>query len=134
MKKEIQEKYESFQELDQEIKQIQQQHTLIQNQLNDLMKIEESLKEISHIEPNTELVVPLGSGVFFKCILKDNKEVLLNIGANTIVKKKVEEAQEIIQNQVNSLNELATSLEEEATKRIVQIRELGEEIQKEREK
>ena len=131
MKKEIQQKYEEFQHLDQHIKQLQQQATLIDAQLTELRRIDQSLDELKEIQLDTEMFVPIGSGIFMKAALKETKELLVNIGSNVIVKKEAEEAKTMLQNQIKELNEIFSYLEQELTQKITQAQSLSEELERE---
>lgn len=131
MKKEIQQKYEEFQHLDQHIKQLQQQAALIDAQLTELRRIDQSLDELKEIQLDTEMFVPIGSGIFMKAALKETKELLVNIGSNVIVKKEAEEAKTMLQNQIKELNEIFSYLEQELTQKITQAQSLSEELERE---
>lgn len=109
--KELQTKYIELQLLDQQIRQIQQQLTAIDTQVLELERLEQSLKEVNNTKEGTEILVPLGSGTFVKADIKNNKEVLMNVGANTIVNKKIEDALDLINKQTEELKKIISQIE-----------------------
>lgn len=126
----LQQKYIELQLLDQQIKQIQQQLVLLEQQISDLTILEESLNEIKKVELNSEILAPLGAGVFIKASIKDNKEVLMNVGSNINVKKKIPDAIEIVKAQKEELQNIIRQTENELQKAGVQGMLLQEELQK----
>ena len=131
MKRGHKEKYEELQELDQHIKNIQQQTALLDAQLIELRKIVQSIEEVTEIKKPSEMFVPLGSGVFFKVTAKETREILVNVGANIMVKKDVEETRMLLQNQIQELSQLSSHLEQQVIHSITQARLISESLEKE---
>ena len=52
---------------------------------------EQALDDLKTTKTGTEILVPMASGIFIKAELKDNKELAINVGADTVVKKNIEE-------------------------------------------
>ncbi len=115
---EIQKKYLELQLIDKQIKQMQHQIQIMEQQLIELNSLSESVEEISKIKLKTEVLVPLGAGVYAKAELKDNKEVIMNVGANVTTTKSVKDSKDIIENQIAQvkaiLEQLAIELERAA--------------------
>ena len=110
-KQELQQKYMEMQMIDQQINQIKKQIELIDNQLQELTITQEALNSISKTKPETEILVPLASGIFIKSQLVDNKEVIVNVGAGTTVKKTIPEAGELIKQQLTEITTFRKELE-----------------------
>ncbi len=91
-KKQIQEKYMQMQLIEQQMQQIQKQLQLLENQLQELNLTLQALDDLKNTKPGTDILVPIASGIFFKAELKDNEELALNVGADTVVKKSNEGA------------------------------------------
>ena len=127
--KELQQKYLELQLINNQMNQMQQHLNLIEAQILDLKHLENSLEEIKNVKEDTEILVPLGSGTFIKGKLIDNKEVLMNVGANTIVKKDLEDAISIIKNQEEELKNLIEQVERELTEVSVQAQIVQQEVQ-----
>src|SRR3989344_3258591 len=103
MQKELQKRYLELQLLDQQIKQIQKNIELIENQMAELESMSISLEELSSVKPGTEIFVPVAGGVFVKAELKDNKDLVINVGAGTAVKKSITQTKGMIANQINDI-------------------------------
>jgi|SRR3989344_5259681 len=129
MKKSLQEKYEEFQLLDQTIKQLQQHHSMLHSQLVELRKIEQSVLEIGALKKENGLLVPLGAGVFVKATLKATDEMIVNVGASTLVKKTKEETLVAVRKQINELDEFFGQVEAELTEKITEATQLHEALQ-----
>ncbi|MCX6706922.1 MAG: prefoldin subunit alpha [Candidatus Woesearchaeota archaeon] len=103
MNKDLQSKYVELQLLDQQIKQAQKQIELVENQVTELEAINQSLQEFSTTSAGTEILMPLSGGVFAKAELKDNKNLIVNVGAGTAVTKSVPDTEKLVTNQMNEL-------------------------------
>ena len=97
--KKAQELYMEFKMVEQHIKQMQAQLEAITHQIMELRSTSSSLDEFKKIDAGKEIFVPLSSGIFAKASVKDTSELLVNVGANTVVKKDVDSAKKLIQNQ-----------------------------------
>jgi prefoldin alpha subunit len=104
--KKLQKLYSQFQVLDQNIKQIQQQAQTLNTQLVELVSATQSLEELKNVKPGTEILVPISAGVYAKAEIKDSKNMLVNVGANTNVKKSVSDTKKIIEIQVEEMKKL----------------------------
>ncbi len=111
--KKMQELYTQFQLLEQHIKQTQQQVTTINSQLVDLVSTTKSLDDLKNVKSGTEILVPVSSGVYVKGEIKDNENLIVNVGANTTVKKNIEDTKKIIEKQVDEMKRLQKQTIEE---------------------
>ena len=128
-KEELQRKYFEFQLLDQQLKQIQEQIFLIQQQIQELESLNANVDSISTTEKKSEILSPLGAGVFIKTELKENKEVLMNIGAKTAVLKTIPDAKKLIALQVNELKRIDMQLNEQLQQGALRASALQEEVE-----
>ena len=101
--KKAQELYMGFKVLEQHIKQMQSQLEAITHQLIELHSTSSSLDDFKKINAGTEIFLPLSSGIFAKANIKDTSELLVNVGANTIVKKDIDSAKTLIKSQMEEL-------------------------------
>ena len=108
--KKAQEMYMQFQAIDQHIKQLQNQLEMVTRQLIELNATGSSLDEFRKIGVGKEIFVPLSSGIFAKAVIKDNSELLVNIGANVAVKKDVESTKSLIQNQIEEIKKIQVQM------------------------
>lgn len=127
---EFQDKYFQLQVLSQEIEKIQQQLKVLNQQLVEMIKIEESLNDFEKIKENSEILVPLGNGIFAKANLKSNNELLMGVGANIFDEKKVSDVKERVVSQVGEIKQLVSVVESELQETIIVYQGLVEEVNK----
>jgi len=100
-------------ELQQGLKQVQQQLQLLQQQKLELEQMVDTLQELKKTNTPHEILVPLGAGVFIKTNIKDTKTVILNVGSNIAVEKTVEDALALVEKQGKELGTIEHSMNEE---------------------
>ena len=127
--KELQEKYLEFQILNQQVKQTQQQLTVLEQQIIEFKTLDDNLDEIKKTKAGKEILIPLGAGLFTKGDLKDSKEILMNVGAEVIVKKTIPEAKQIIKRQIDQMENLVNQMIDNLQKTAVQTQILQEDIE-----
>ena len=114
--KKAQEMYMEFQMIDQNIKQLQKQLEIVTNQLFELNITGNSLDEFKKISQGSGVFVPLSSGIFAKAIIADASELLVNVGANVVVKKDVASTKKLIQNQLEEISRIQKQMINELEK------------------
>lgn len=102
----MQQKYMEMQMLDQQLKQIQQQLHAVEQQAMEVESVIDALGSILKVEPGSDILVPLSSGIFVKAKIQDNKELLVNVGSNTTVSKSVPEVEEMLKKQLGELEKV----------------------------
>jgi len=107
----IQKKYLEIQTKEHQIQKAQEQLINISHHIQELIKIEATIDEIKKTKEGTEILVPLGTGIFAKANLKDNKELVLGVGSKVHVSKDVDETKKIISNQIRNMEDLALEVE-----------------------
>jgi|SRR3989338_7315014 len=101
--KKAQEMYMEFQALEQYIKQMQRQLEVITQQLMELAVTNSSLDEFDKMKAGKEVLIPLSSGIFAKGAIADTSELLVNVGANTVVTKNVPATKKLILSQIEEM-------------------------------
>lgn len=114
MDQETQRKVMEFSMLEEERKKLEEQLQAIAQQNANFLSLKENLKDIEKHEG--EFFASVGSGVFMKSKLLDNKQVLINVGAGIIVEKDSKEAQKIVDRQMKKLNEVKEEVEKHVEK------------------
>ncbi len=101
---EIQQKYTEFQYLQQQIEQINQHLEMLVQQNSEMDISIAALKELENTKPNSEILAPIANGVFLKAKLENNQKLIVNVGSNTTVEKKIPEVIELLQKQKEEFN------------------------------
>jgi prefoldin alpha subunit len=126
---EKQEKIVELKALDQEIKKIQKQIETVDQQITEMQIIGNTLDEFSKLKAGAKLKVPLAHGIFIDAVLKNNKDLLVNVGANVSVKKNVPKVKEMLENQVKELNKFRMNLIDNLQKMVVRVQEIQKEFE-----
>jgi|SRR3989344_600575 len=111
--KKAQEMYMEFQMLDQHIKQLQKQLEAVTHQLIELNATNNSLDEFDKVKAGKEVFVPLSSGIFARASIEDTSEVLVNVGANIVVKKDITSTKKLIQRQMEEIRKIQKQMVDE---------------------
>lgn len=90
--------------LHQQSQELEQQLEFIEKQINELSDFSKSLSNLSKTS-QSEILAPLGKGVFIKSDIKD-KKLFVEIGSGVVIRKTPEETSEVITSQISKLNEL----------------------------
>ena len=106
----LQSLYMEFQVLGQNIKQLEEKTHALNNQLMELTFTNQSLEDMKKIKPDTEILVPLSGGIYAKAKLKDSKNVIVNVGANTTIVKDVQSTKTLIETQIEEVKKLQANL------------------------
>jgi len=126
---EIQQKYLELQILEQQIGQLQQQAQVLQHQLHELSALKETIGQISQVKENTETLIPLGSGVYVKGEITNTKDLLMNVGANTITEKSAKDSEKIVEEQIAHVQGLLEQLSGDLEQATTTAQKLQSEIQ-----
>ncbi len=128
-KKQTEQKYMQHQMLTEYLKAIQQQLQQLEMQTAELEATNAALGEFSNIKTESEILIPLAGGIFAKAILKDNSELIVNIGGKASVCKPVADVQKMLSEQMNEIrmaqSQLTTQMEQMAAQASSLEEELG---------
>lgn len=95
----MQEKYQQFQVLQQHIEQISEQVQLMNQHSAELDSSLDSIAELEKMAVGNEILTPITNGIFLKTSLQNNNTLLVNVGADTVVEKKVPDVLKLLQEQ-----------------------------------
>lgn len=127
-KKELQKRYVELQLIDAQVNQIQKQIQLLDNQLMELDMINASLDDFGEIKAGTEILTSLAPGIYTKAELKDNEELIVNVGSNVVVKKNISETKRMINNQMDEMRKLQEQVIAELNRLILKANSIEQEI------
>ncbi|MBU2406876.1 MAG: prefoldin subunit alpha, partial [Nanoarchaeota archaeon] len=113
MNKDMQQKVAELQFLEQQANQINQQANTIQSNIIELKTLNEALFDLENVEKGKDIFIPLGSGFFISASMGENKELLMNVGSKTLVKKSYKEAKDLVAVQSKELEKVLPQLEKQ---------------------
>jgi len=109
-KKSPEEIYSQLQMYETQINQISQELQMLDARKQEVDRLVESIDELKNSKKDSDSYSPIGPGVFVKSQVKDTKHLLMNVGAGIIVKKDVESAKKILEEQAKNLEEAKTKM------------------------
>lgn len=126
--KKIKEKYTELRMIDQQIRQIQKQLQELENQVLEIMYVQQSLDDLKNVKVGKEILVPVSNGIFAKATLKENNELLVNVGASTVVKKDIASVKKMLEGNVNEIKKLESHFLQDLQKLSLQAAEIEKEM------
>lgn len=130
MNKKAQEKYIELQMLSQQMQQVQKQLQLLEQQMLELNSTKDGLDELAKTKEETEILVPISSGIFVKAKVKDNKTLTVNVGSNVAVEKTVPETKSLIEEQLTEIKNFQQELAMNLQRLALKGKEIEQEISK----
>jgi prefoldin alpha subunit len=121
---EQQEKLIRLSMLEQDAKQLEQQLVMIEQNIMELQILMASLDDIENAKEKEEMLSQIGKNIFVRTELL-SKDLLVNIGAKTIVKKNIPETKRIIEKDISKLSELRERLALEFQKIVAEMQALS---------
>lgn len=101
---EMKEKYVEYKQLDEQIKHIHKQIQVLQNQLGEFASVLQNLDDLNNIKTDSEILVPISSGIFTKARINGTSEFLVNVGSNVLVEKDVQATKNLIEAQIAEMS------------------------------
>jgi prefoldin alpha subunit len=132
----LQQKYIEMKMLEEQMTEIQKHGQKVEQQIMELMGSVQSIEDFKKTNVGDEILVPISSGVFAKAELKENKELLVNVGSDTIVKKDIDSTKKLISDQVEQIRDVHTKITMQIQKMSIQassteseLKELASKVQ-----
>ena len=77
--------------------------TQIETQKQSIDGAIDALKEIKNTKKQTKILAPIASGIFIEANITNTDEVIAHTGANTVVKKSIEETIESLKKELENI-------------------------------
>jgi|SRR3989344_2631329 len=117
-----------FQVLNQEVKNLHEKMESINNSVQEMHILGNTLKELRDIRESQEILVPLGQGIFAKGNIKNTDDLIVNVGSNIFLDKSIQETGDMVRLNMLNLSRLSENVEEEINRNIGKLQELQKEI------
>lgn len=118
-RKGIHDYYLELQVIDRHVKDIQSQVQSLEEQIMELKYVIQSISDIKSAKKGSRFLMPLSSGIFAEADLASNRELLVNVGANVVVRKSYGDVAKMMEKQIEELNAMKKQLQD-AMQRLVQ--------------
>ncbi|MEK6937769.1 MAG: prefoldin subunit alpha [Nanoarchaeota archaeon] len=117
---ELQQKYAQFQMIQQQLEEVNRAQESAQEQRAELDISIKAVEEITKTPPGNEFLAPLANGIFLKGQIVDNKKLVVNVGSNVTVERTPAEVIKLLQKQ-----------QEETLQQVVEIQAILAELNSE---
>ncbi len=107
-----------------QLKSLENQLNLVNLRLQELKAAKEFLTSLSTLDLDTELLFPIGGGVFIRGKVIDKEHVLMDIGANVVVKRLLSESNETVNNDIVDLENTKKQIEQQTVQVLRKYEEL----------
>ena len=128
--KDIQEKFVLYQLLNQRLEELKQHAMMIQHKMVEFETSKFALNEMKGAKPESEMLVPVGSGVYTFGKSSSLQDVLIDLGAGVLAKKTLEDATGFIEKKKKEVEDAAQLLQAEANAITAKLQEIIPELQK----
>lgn len=123
------EKLMELQMLNYQMQHLQQQINTMEEQINEVVNVQNNLKEFGKLKPGDEILVPVANGMFAEAELKDNKKIRLNVGSDVVAEKTVKQAIQLLDKHSEDIIKTHNQAEIEFNKMIEKAKKLQENIE-----
>jgi prefoldin alpha subunit len=89
----------------QQLESIDMQLQYLQATIAEYQRAKMTVEQLTNIDENSELLIPVGAGTFVNGSLKNASKVLIGIGAGLVVEKNIDEAMTKLDERVKRLAE-----------------------------
>lgn len=117
-----------FNLLENQLRQIEQQIVLLDQQITRQQEIEKNIEELKKIEKNAETFLPFSEGILVKAKITDNENLLVNVGGNALLEKNINGVKEIIKKQIGKITSARNELSKEIEKLVQEMFEIEQEF------
>lgn len=95
-----------------QIDSLSRQMQIIENMRMDTLSTQEAISSLKENKIGKEILVPVGSNSFVRAELRDNKKVIVDIGAGISVEKTIEDAREILESRDKELEDTRNRIQD----------------------
>ncbi len=112
----------------QQFQQLQENVSALEKHIFDLRTLRDNIDSLAKSKISSEILMPLGSGIFVKGELKDSNNIIMNVGSGVCVEKTVDEAKDTIHKQLTEVSAVLEQLQEEMNKTSTRLHQLQSDL------
>lgn len=128
-KEDLQKKIIQFQYMEASLKTLQERAQFIAQRMEELQRTMLAMEDLSNTKPNNSYI-PLGSGIFVQGNIEKTDDLIVNIGAGVVMKKKKEEAKKMLEEKITLYEEDLKKISNNAQTILVELQKIQQDIQK----
>lgn len=100
----LRQKYVEIQMISEQMKQMQQQTQMLEEQGIELNLTLQGLGELQRTKKDQDILVPVATGIFSKAKIGSTEDVIVNVGSNVLVQKGLVAAIEMTQERLTTVD------------------------------
>jgi prefoldin alpha subunit len=129
-KAELQQKMIVYQLMQKRLEELQQQAVLIERKYAELEVARNTISDLEKMKKGGEMFFPLGSGVYAKGNVHEDKTLMVELGAGLVSVKKPKAAQDFLEEKKKEIESEGGDLEKELKKTAEKMNEIAHQLQK----
>ncbi len=122
--------YAELQIIDKHIQELQKQIQVLDEQTMELAYVHQCIDDMKNMKKDNKTLVPLSNGIFMEAEIKDTKSLFVNVGANVVLKKSVDDAAGMIADQSVDLTKFRDNLDSAMKNLVNKAMEIESKIKK----
>lgn len=126
---EQQQMMQQYQQAQQQLEQIQDYIERVEENIEEVEQTRKAVNKLEGEEIGSEVLSPIGSGVMAVTELKENDQVITNIGGDSFEKRGLEEADNILGSRKEDLIETKEELEQSVQELQQQLQQMQAQMQ-----
>ena len=127
--KQLHEKYMQFQILQQQSEQLSKYLEELEQKHLEFDQTIQGLKDFAKTPSDTETLIPIAAGIFAEGKTNQSQELIVNVGADILVKKSPTQVIDMISKQTEEIEQVQLKVSQDINKINLQINTLLKEIQ-----
>lgn len=127
--KEIQQEYFKLQMLDSQMKELEKNISILEEQVLQLQDLKENIGKINNLKQGSKMHSPISPGIYVESELLNSKNILVNVGANIFIKKDILGAQDTVYERIKYVQKIIQNLVKDLEELSIQSRESQEKLQ-----
>ena len=126
---EAKEKYYTLKVLYENIEEYEKYLQQLQERMQSLTKALDATEKLKNVQSNSDILIPISSGIFVKGNITNTKDLLMNVGSGVVVNKDVDATQKVLRSQVMELEKMHHDALQELEKFVMQARIIEQEVE-----
>ncbi len=128
MSEESQNKMQRLQEAQQLLEAFQEQVESLEQRLEELQATEEAIDGLENVSAGDTIWAELGKGVRVKAEIKETDQLLTDVGSDVLREKNRDQAQEVVQEQIDRVKESKSGMEEEIERLQQEVQQIQQQM------
>ncbi len=126
---EIQKKVLQFQFMESNLKTLQERAQILTQRIEEVQRTMLAIEDLDKTKPN-EAFIPIGSGNFVQGSIQNTEEVLVNVGAGIVLKKKKDDSKKMLEDQLKEFERDMQEISNNAESILIELQKIQNDIQK----